>query len=89
MNNLCQVIKERDTSIEVMKLTLFTFTLNDKTKYWSNNLKPSSFDVWVELHAQFLKKFCQPLPLPKQTEGAQHRIGTPLTDFLTLVGPFQ
>ena len=30
-----------------------------------------------------------PLPFPRRREGAQHRTETPLTDFLTLVGPFQ
>ena len=29
-NRLCQAIKERDTSIDAMKLTLFPFTLKDK-----------------------------------------------------------
>ena len=32
-NSLCQAIKERDTFIDAMKLTLFPFTLKDKDKY--------------------------------------------------------
>ena len=38
-NSLCQAIKERDTTINSMKLTLFPFTLKDKAKYRLNNFR--------------------------------------------------
>ena len=56
-NRLCQAIKERDTSIDSMKLTLFPFTLKDKAKYWLRNLKSRSIDAWAELQTQFLQNF--------------------------------
>ena len=55
-NNLCQAIKETDTSIDAMKLTLSPFNLKDKAKYWLNNLKSRSIDALAELQKQFLKK---------------------------------
>ena len=56
-NSFYQAIKERDTSINAMKLTFFPSTLKDKAKYWLNNLKSRSTNAWAKLQEQFLKKF--------------------------------
>ena len=45
------------TSIDLMRLKLFPFTLKDKAKIWLNSLRLRSIQTWIELQAEFLKKF--------------------------------
>ena len=45
------------TSIDLMRLKLFPFTLKDKAKIWLNSLRPRSIQTWTDLQAEFLKKF--------------------------------
>ncbi|RVX23067.1 hypothetical protein CK203_008498 [Vitis vinifera] len=48
--------REGGTSIDLMRLKLFPFTLKDKAKIWLNSLRPRSIRNWVDLQAEFLKK---------------------------------
>nr|CAN64804.1 hypothetical protein VITISV_012466 [Vitis vinifera] len=54
---VCHTFHEGNTSIELMKLKLFPFTLTDKAKLWFNSLRPQSITSWLELQTTFLKKF--------------------------------
>ena len=37
---VCHTFQEETTSIDLMRLKLFPFTLNEKTKVWLNSLRP-------------------------------------------------
>ncbi|RVW76607.1 hypothetical protein CK203_048711 [Vitis vinifera] len=54
---VCHTLHEGNTSIELMRLKLFPFTLKDKAKLWFNSLRPQSIRSWLELQTTFLKKF--------------------------------
>ncbi|RVW28123.1 hypothetical protein CK203_116083 [Vitis vinifera] len=54
---VCNTFRERGASIDLMRLKLFPFTLKDKAKIWLNSLRPRSIRNWVDLQAEFLKKF--------------------------------
>ena len=54
---LCHTFQEGTISIDLMRLKLFPFTLNDKAKVWSNYLIPQNIRSWPKLKAEFLKKF--------------------------------
>ena len=43
--------------MEVMRPTLFQFTMRDGAKLLSNSLRPKSIHTWVDLETQSLKKF--------------------------------
>ena len=43
--------------MELLKLKAFPLTLKDKAKIWLNSLRPRTIRNWVELQAEFLKKF--------------------------------
>ena len=43
--------------MDLMKLKAFPLTLKDKAKIWLNSLRPRTIRSWVELQAEFLKKF--------------------------------
>ncbi|RVW95569.1 hypothetical protein CK203_039090 [Vitis vinifera] len=49
--------REGGASIDLMRLKLFPFTLKDKAKIWLYSLRPRSIRNWVDLQAEFLKKF--------------------------------
>ena len=49
--------KEETTTVDLMRLKLFPFTLKDKKKIWLNSLRPRSIWNWTEMQAEFLKKF--------------------------------
>ena len=49
--------KEETTTMDLMRLKLFPFTLKDKAKIWLNSLRPRSIRNWTEMQAGFLKKF--------------------------------
>ncbi|RVW99003.1 hypothetical protein CK203_033859 [Vitis vinifera] len=55
--DVCNTFQEGGTTIELMRLKLFPFTLKDKAKIWLNSLRPRSIRTWTELQADFLKKF--------------------------------
>ena len=55
---------------ETVYLKLFPFSLKDKAKNWLNALPPHSIKNWLELQAEFLKKF---FPLHR-TQGLQRQI---------------
>ncbi|RVW73220.1 hypothetical protein CK203_057362 [Vitis vinifera] len=54
---VCNTFREGGASIDLMRLKLFPFTLKDKAKIWLNSLRPMSIKNWVDLQAEFLKKF--------------------------------
>ncbi|RVW35042.1 hypothetical protein CK203_079863 [Vitis vinifera] len=54
---VCNTFREEGASIDLMRLKLFPFTLKDKEKIWLNSLRPRSIRNWVDLQAEFLKKF--------------------------------
>ncbi|RVW18363.1 hypothetical protein CK203_101106 [Vitis vinifera] len=55
--DVCNTFQEGGTTIELMRLKLFPFTLKDKANIWLNSLRPRSIRTWTELQADFLKKF--------------------------------
>ena len=55
--DVCNTFQEGGASIDLMRLKLFPFTLNDKAKIWLNSLRPRSIRTWTDLQAEFLKKF--------------------------------
>nr|CAN78529.1 hypothetical protein VITISV_043798 [Vitis vinifera] len=55
--DVCNTFREGGTSIDLMRLKLFPFTLKDKAKIWLNSLRPRSIRTWTDLQAEFLKKF--------------------------------
>ena len=54
---VCNTFKEENTTVDLMRLKLFPFTLKDKAKIWLNSLRPRSIRNWTEMQAEFLKKF--------------------------------
>ncbi|RVW72547.1 hypothetical protein CK203_061239 [Vitis vinifera] len=54
---VCNTFREGGASIDLMRLKLFPFTLKDKAKIWLNSLRPRSVRNWVDLQAEFLKKY--------------------------------
>ena len=46
---VCHTFHKGNTSIELMRLKLFPFTLKDKAKVWFNSLRPQSIRSWLEL----------------------------------------
>ena len=55
--DVCNTFQEGGTTIDLMRLKLFPFTLKDKAKVWLNSLRPRSIRTWTDLQAEFLKKF--------------------------------
>ncbi|RVW84754.1 hypothetical protein CK203_046714 [Vitis vinifera] len=55
--DVCNTFREGGASIDLMRLKLFPFTLNDKAKIWLNSLRPRSIHSWTDLQAEFRKKF--------------------------------
>ena len=43
--------------MELLKLKAFSLTLKDKAKIWLNSLRPRTIRNWIEMQAEFLKKF--------------------------------
>ena len=54
---VCNTFKEDMTTVDLMRLKLFPFTLNDKAMIWINSLRPRTIQNWIEMQAEFLKKF--------------------------------
>jgi len=42
---------------DVVKLTLFPFSLTEKARYWLHTLRPRTIRAWQEMTKEFLKKF--------------------------------
>jgi len=42
---------------DVVKLTLFQFSLTEKARYWLHTLRPRTIGIWQEMTNEFLKKF--------------------------------
>nr|CAN74811.1 hypothetical protein VITISV_015188 [Vitis vinifera] len=55
--DVCNTFQEGGASIDLMRLKLFPFTLKDKAKIWLNSLRPRSIRTWIDLQAEFPKKF--------------------------------
>ena len=55
---VCNTFKEDTTTVDLMRLKLFPFTLKDKAKIWLNSLRPRTIWNWTEILAEFLKKIC-------------------------------
>ena len=54
---VCNTFKEETTTVDLMRLKLFPFTLKDKAKFLLNSLRPRRIRIWTEIQAEFLKKF--------------------------------
>ena len=54
---VCTTFKEGVPDMDLLKLKAFPLTLKDKAKIWLNSLRPRTIRNWVELQAEFLKKF--------------------------------
>ena len=54
---VCTTFKEGITDMDLLKLKAFPLTLKDKAKIWLNSLRPRTIRSWVDLQAEFLKKF--------------------------------
>ena len=53
---VCNTFKEDATTLDLMRLKLFPFTLKDKSKIWLNSLRPRTIRNWIEMQVEFLKK---------------------------------
>ena len=54
---VCTTFKEGVHDMDLLKLKTFPLTLKDKAKIWLNSLRPRTIRNWIELQAEFLKKF--------------------------------
>ena len=54
---VCITFKEGVTDMDLLKFKAFPLTLKDKAKFWLNSLGPRIIRNWVNLQAEFLKKF--------------------------------
>ena len=54
---VCNTFKEEIVTVDLMRRKIFPFTLKDKAKIWLNSLRLRSIRNWIEMQAEFLKKF--------------------------------
>ena len=54
---VCNTFKEDTIPVDLMRLKLFPFTLKDKAKIWLNSLRSRTIRNWIEMQAEFQKKF--------------------------------
>ena len=54
---VCNTLKEEATNLDLMRLKFFPLTLKDKAKIWLNSLRLRTIQNWMEMQAEFLKKF--------------------------------
>ena len=54
---VCNTFKEDTTTVDLLRLKLFPFTLKDKAKIWLNSMRPRTIQNWTKMQAEFLKKF--------------------------------
>ena len=53
---VCNTFKEDTTTVDLMRLKIFPFTLMDKAKIWLNSLRPRTIRNYTKMQAKFLKK---------------------------------
>ena len=49
---VCNTLKEETSTVDLMRLKLFPFTLKDKAKFWINSPRPRSIRNWTEMHSK-------------------------------------
>ena len=54
---VCNTFKDDTTTLDLMRLKIFPFTLKDKAKIWLNSLRTRTIQNWTEMQVEFLKKF--------------------------------
>ena len=54
---VCNTFKEDISNVDLMRLKFFPLTHKDKAKIWLNSLRPRTIRNWVDMQAEFLKKF--------------------------------
>ena len=54
---VCNTFTEDATNLDLMRMKFFPLTLKDKAKFWLNSLRPRTIRNWIEMQAEFLKKF--------------------------------
>ena len=54
---VCTTFKEGVPDMDLFKMKAFPLTLKYKAKIWLNSLRPRTIRNWVELQAEFFKKF--------------------------------
>ena len=54
---VCNTYKEDTTTVNLMRLKIFPFTMNDKAKIWLNSLRLRPIQNWTEIQVEFFKKF--------------------------------
>ena len=69
---VCTTFKEGAFDMDLLKLKAFPLTLKDKAKIWLNSLRPRTIRNWVELQAEFLKKFFS----ARKTNNLKRKIST-------------
>ena len=69
---VCNTFKEETTTVDLIRLKLFPFTLKDKAKIWLNSMRPRSIRNWTKIQAEFLKKFFS----PNRTNSLKRQIST-------------
>ena len=53
----CNTFNEDTTTLDLMRLKFFPFTLKDKAKIWLNSLRSRTIRNWTKMQAEFVKKF--------------------------------
>ena len=54
---ICSTVRINNFSNEALKMFLFLFSLNDKSKYWLGTLPANSITTWAQLRQKFLDKY--------------------------------
>ena len=54
---VCTTSKVGATEMELLKLKAFPLSLKEKAKIWLNSLRLRTIRNWIEIQAEFLKKF--------------------------------
>ena len=54
---VCNILEEETTTVDLMRFEIFPFTLKDNAKFWLNSLRPRSIQNWTKMQAEFLKHF--------------------------------
>ena len=57
---LCDMQKKKDVDNDVIKLTLFPFSVRDRAKTWFSSLPKNSIDSWNECKDGYISKYFPP-----------------------------
>ena len=57
---LCDMQKKKDVDNDIVKLTLFLFSLRDRAKIWFSSLPRNSIDSWDKCKDDFITKYFLP-----------------------------